>query len=98
MVDDSKRTADSNTFPMEEFEPAPEIYIDGMAQMTVTNGVTKINCFSIYVDTEGKEKRRVVVRLAMPVSLLAGVQVYLAQIIDQLKRAGAMVVIPNVRQ
>src|SRR4051794_32935793 len=93
-----KILADLNAFPMEEYEPAPEIFIDGMGAYTVTAGVAKINCFSIYVDHENHTKRRIVLRLAMPVPLLPSVQTYLGQAVETLTKAGAMVSIPAIKQ
>ena len=86
---------DVNKFPLEEFEPAPIVYIDGMQGMTVTGGVAKINCFSIYATGDGKTMRRIVLRLAVPVGLIAGMQTAFGQILDQLNRAGLTVGLPQ---
>lgn len=87
--------SDPNKFPIEEFEPAPIVYIDGMQGMTLTGGVAKINCFSIYADKDGKTMRRVVLRLAVPVHLIAGMQMAFGQILDQLKTAGLVAETPQ---
>lgn len=98
MATDVKITADSNTFPMEEYEPAQEIFIDGMAAYTVTAGVVKINCFSIYVDHEGNTKRKIVLRLTVPIPLVSAMHIYLGQMKDVLKKSGVLMEVPNVTQ
>jgi hypothetical protein len=92
MTAEAKFEADSNAFPLEELEPAPEIYVDGYQGVVIANGVAKFNYFSIYHDPlSGKNKRRIVLRLACPLDTVAGVHKALGEMIESLKKAGAIV-------
>src|SRR6185437_4144484 len=95
MAAEPKFEADSNSFPLEELEPAPEIFVDGYQGAMAVNGVVKFNFFSIYHDAlSGGSKRRIVLRLAMPIASVDGVQKAFADLIEGLKKAGAIMEAP----
>ncbi|HEY5048972.1 MAG TPA: hypothetical protein VII49_13235 [Rhizomicrobium sp.] len=97
MTADVKITTDALTLPMEEYEPAPTIFIDGMQGITATGGVIKINCFQIYAGADNETKRRIVLRLACPVGLLPGMQAAFGKMLESLKTTGAIGEQPNAK-
>lgn len=96
MTADVKVEADSNSFPLEELELAPEIYVDGYQGATIVNGVAKFSFFSVYFDPlSNSNKRRIVLHLACPIGTVDGVQKAFAELLVKLKKAGAIVEIPS---
>jgi hypothetical protein len=91
MAIESKIDADTNKFPLEELEPAPEIYVDGFQGAVISNGVAKFSFFSLYHDPlSGQNKRRVVLHLACPVATVDGVQKAFAEIMTNLQQTGVI--------
>src|SRR5438094_470055 len=90
MTAEGRITKDSNLFPLVEPQAAPEIFVDGFQGVTVTNGVAKLNCFSIDVAANGSEERRIVLRLACHVGTMDAIQTALARILQEMKDAGVI--------
>lgn len=88
MAADPKITDDIASFALVERGAAPEIFIDGYQGVTVINGVTKFNCYSVSLGADGAEERRVVLRLSCAVPTVVGLHAALTEIIAEMKRAG----------
>jgi hypothetical protein len=83
-------TENKNKISLEENSPAPTIYVDGFQGVSITNGVAKFNFFSAYVDPEGHDKRRIVLRLACAVGAIDALNVAFGNLLMELKQAGVV--------
>ena len=62
-------------------EPVPEVYIDGFTGMLVKDGVVKLNLHADFLDLlDGQPKRRIVMRLLMPIPVLLSIAETLQEI------------------
>lgn len=70
-------------------QDAPEIYADGYAGVSITNGVAKLNLYSsgLAPTLDGAE-HVMVCRLALPVPALIGIVAALNSLLEQMKNDG----------
>jgi hypothetical protein len=80
-----------NISPKDVVFPAsgvPEIVVDGIAGMSVINGVARLNLFSVQQIGANEQRPTVVLRLAISVPTLINIQRGLTTVVSAMERAG----------
>lgn len=76
--------------PITEPVPAPEIFADGFACVSVTHGVARFVFYSLVNSGEGdRQERRIVARLTTPAGLLWALSDISCQMVAKLAEQGA---------
>ena len=84
--------------PFVDDSQVKELFGDGCAGVTVTNGVLKLTFTTVHADhskTPAEHSAVVSARLALPIPTAVDLHQTLGEIIDQLKKQGAIQVVPQ---
>lgn len=70
---------------------APALYVDGFTGISLANGVVKLNMHADHFNSSTDAiERHIITRLVMPVAVLVSLSQGLQQLVEQMKKDGAI--------
>lgn len=80
---------DSDEYPLEGLERAPELFVDGAQGLSIGGPISKLNLFSFRIDPANSAVRKLAVTsLVMPTDALVALRDYISKALEMRDASG----------